>query len=480
MRKKINLQNSVTKSRIILLLYCLATLFMGIGYAAINSVTFDIEGTAIAKAQDGVFITDVNYVSDNYANTDSSKINKYNQTMLNSSVTLSDTNPNSSITYEITIYNSTNNDYYFDKVDYLVGDTTYSNENITFSLNGLNQYDVLNGKNSIKFMITFYYKDNILPNNYTLNSYLNFKFELDTVNPTWSIASVSAQTAKTTDTFSIKIIGTDNYSGVTSNLSKSNISYLVNGVASSPIDSSLELISSNEDQIVYELKITMLGGSGNLKINIDGGTLTDKSNNNSLDLLLDTGVNIVKNGDVKILIWKDYDSRFYNSIANYYSNITVDSSLSTDNIIANNYDLVVYLYPYWTIPISANILFDAGINLIMQGNDPTDDLYINASNDYYNYIGDNNHVSIQINKIVSNNLTKYLPNSFIEEDNNSFLWHFNSDAKVLYQATYDGVNYDKIGYLKRNNATWFHIAAPYNFGNGYVPIIEFVQGNLAE
>ena len=116
----------------------------------------------------------------------------------------------------------------------------------------------------------------------------------------------------------------------------------------------------------------------------------------------------------------------------------------------------------------------------MQGNDPTDDLYINASNDYYNYIGDNNHVSIQINKIVSNNLTKYLPNSFIEEDNNSFLWHFNSDAKVLYQATYDGVNYDKIGYLKRNNATWFHIAAPYNFGNGYVPIIEFVQGNLAE
>lgn len=474
MKKKKLLSSS---NKLFPFLLIIATLFMAIGYASVNSVILDINGTAVAKAQDGVFITDVNYESNINANIENSEIINTYQTMLNSSVTLSNTDPNSEITYSITIYNSTDDDYYFDKVDYLIDETTYSNENIAFRLNGLNQYDILSSKSSITFTITFYYKDNILPNNYTLNSYLNFKFELDAVNPIWSIASVSAQTAKTTETFSIKIKGTDNYSGVTSNLSKSNISYLVNEVESSPIDSSLELISSNEDQIVYELKITMLGGSGNLKINIDGGTLTDKSNNNSLDLLLDTGINIVKDGGSKILIWKDYYAEFYNSIANYYSNITVDSSLSTDNIIANNYDLVIYFYPYWNIPISANTLFDAGINLIMQGNDPTEDLYINASNDFYK---NNTDDKIQINKIVSNNLTKYLPDSFLEEDQGIFLWHFNSDAKVLYQSTYDGVNYDKIGYLKRNNATWFHINAPYRFRNGYVPIIEFIRGNLIE
>lgn len=42
-----------------LLLMFLATLFMGIGYASINSITLDIKGTAIVKEQDGVFITDV-------------------------------------------------------------------------------------------------------------------------------------------------------------------------------------------------------------------------------------------------------------------------------------------------------------------------------------------------------------------------------------------------------------------------------------
>ena len=82
MRKKINLQNSVTKSRIILLLFCLATLFMGIGYAAINSVTFDIGGTAIAKAQDGVFITKMVYVSDVNAVPDNFKIESMYQNLL--------------------------------------------------------------------------------------------------------------------------------------------------------------------------------------------------------------------------------------------------------------------------------------------------------------------------------------------------------------------------------------------------------------
>lgn len=479
MRKKINLENSITKSRVILFLFCLGTLFIGIGYSAINSITFNIGGTAIAKAQDGVFITNVNYISGNGTNKDDSKINRYYQTTLNSTIILSNTDPSSSITYEVTVYNSTDDAYYFDKVDYLIGDTTYSNENIAFKLNGLEQNDVLNSKASITFTITFYYKDGILPDNHILISYLNFKFELDAVSPTWIIADISAQTVKTTETFSMKVIGTDNQPGVTSNLSISNISYLVNGVSSSPIDGSLKLISSDESKVIYELSVTMLGGSGNLKINIDNDTLTDKSGNKNLNTSLDTGINIVKDEVPKILIWKDYYSRFYNDISNYYSNINVNGSLSVNDIIANNYDLVVYFYPYWEVPIEANTLYDAGINLITQGNDKTEDLYINASNEFRDY-NTNNETKMEINKVVSNNLTKYLPNSFVDADANICLGDFNSEVKVLYQATLEGVNYDKIGYLKRNNITWFHLEVANDFKERYVPIIEFIQGDLAE
>lgn len=176
MRKIFNLQNNITKSRIILLLFCLATLFMGIGYASINSVTFNIEGTAIAKAQDGIFITDVNYVSNNNANVDESKINKYYQTMLNSTITLSDTDKASSITYEVLIYNNSDSSYYFNEVVFL--DNCYDNNEITYTLNGLSKGDNIKPHSSISFLISFKYMDNIAEiTNNVLNSYLKFEFK---------------------------------------------------------------------------------------------------------------------------------------------------------------------------------------------------------------------------------------------------------------------------------------------------------------
>ena len=116
------------------LLLFVCTCFMCVGYAVVNSITLDIKGSAIAKSQEEVFITDVNYVSNVNANLENSKIINAYQTMLNSNITLSDTDPYSSITYSITMYNSTDYDYYFEKVDYLSDDTTYSNENIVFDI----------------------------------------------------------------------------------------------------------------------------------------------------------------------------------------------------------------------------------------------------------------------------------------------------------------------------------------------------------
>lgn len=176
MRKKFDLQNKITKSRTILLLFCLATLFIGIGYASINSVTLDIKGTAIAKQMEGIIITDVKYTSNNNANEQDSKINKYYQTVLDSSIVLSKTDTSSSITYEIVIYNNTSTEAYFDQVTFL--DEFYDNELITYSLTGITAGDCINPYTSKSFFITFKYKEGItnIINN-VLNSYLNFKFK---------------------------------------------------------------------------------------------------------------------------------------------------------------------------------------------------------------------------------------------------------------------------------------------------------------
>ena len=159
------------------LLLFVCTCFMCVGYAVVNSITLDIKGSAIAKSQEEVFITDVNYVSNVNANLENSKIINAYQTMLNSNITLSDTDPYSSITYSITMYNSTDYDYYFEKVDYLSDDTTYSNEDIVFEISGISSGDILNAKEYVTINLTFHYKDNILSNNNTLISYLNFKFD---------------------------------------------------------------------------------------------------------------------------------------------------------------------------------------------------------------------------------------------------------------------------------------------------------------
>lgn len=69
----------LVKNKNMLLLFVLFAMIilMSIGYASINSVTGDIEGEAISDAQEGVFITNIEYVSD----------------------------VNASITYKVTVYN---------------------------------------------------------------------------------------------------------------------------------------------------------------------------------------------------------------------------------------------------------------------------------------------------------------------------------------------------------------------------------------
>ena len=154
----------------------IASFIMCVGYANIN-VPLGITGYLSAEAQDGIFITKADYKSSVDVNAEDFEIIQMYQTMLTSDIQLSDDNQNSSITYEMTIYNSTDIPYAFEEVTFLLGKDTYSNEDITFRLDGLKYGDLLESKKSITFNITFYYKDNVLSTNNTLKSVLNFNFK---------------------------------------------------------------------------------------------------------------------------------------------------------------------------------------------------------------------------------------------------------------------------------------------------------------
>lgn len=170
-------------------------LLLSIGYASINSITSEISGKLNADKQEGIFITDIKYYSNYDALTNESDINNYYQTTMNSTIALSKTNPDSTITYEITVYNSTDDDYRFNQV--LYAPEFYDNEDITFSLIDLKKRDRLISKGFLTFYITFSYVDGIYIENNILNSFLNFEFikvgtgdgllELVyTIEPAWS------------------------------------------------------------------------------------------------------------------------------------------------------------------------------------------------------------------------------------------------------------------------------------------------------
>ena len=163
------------KNSTLLFLLLMAVLVMGIGYASINSVTGEIKGTLTANSQEGVFITDVTYVSDVGAKLSNCKISKYAGTMMQSTVELSNTNVSSSITYKVTIYNAYKTEAQFAKTIY--DNEFYDNQDITFEISGFKPGDIIKSKETKDIIITFKYKGSTIPSNKVLNSYLNFKME---------------------------------------------------------------------------------------------------------------------------------------------------------------------------------------------------------------------------------------------------------------------------------------------------------------
>jgi len=187
-------------NKIILSFFCICFLFLAGfisynisngSYAIFNNSTTG-KKTMLLKVEDpskyGIFINNVKYISDVNANKDLSIISDFSDTLLDSTVVLSKSDNNSSMTYQIEIYNSTDYAYYFDKVEYSLGNLIYDNANIDFTINGLEKDYILYSKKSVTFTITFYYKNNVVSSNNTLISLLNFKFVEKSI---WNLGGVS-------------------------------------------------------------------------------------------------------------------------------------------------------------------------------------------------------------------------------------------------------------------------------------------------
>lgn len=304
----------------------------------------------------------------------------------------------------------------------------------------------------------------------------NVYFSSDVEKPSWQIDRVSSNNVLTTDIYTIRLVGSDN-SKVSSSLSVNDIKFLVSNCDYEPISKSLEVIESSDKKIIYELKVYMLKGEGKLVLRINNGTLKDDSGNENDSTDLDTGIIITKNNDTKILVWQDWGSRAKSYLKDYYENLKIDTdmSISSSDVIKDNYDVVVYNYPYWGASTKLNEIYNSGINLLSQYNNYTSDLTIN--DDSKNTIFEGN--SADIFSANSNFLNGLLGDSFQEYDGGKvWYWHFNSKATILYKTVYNDEAFDKIGYLKENDNMWFNIGV--NNSINYVPIIEFIMGRIEE
>lgn len=310
-------------------------------------------------------------------------------------------------------------------------------------------------------------------NNLTRKVNCKLYFSSDTEKPQWQISKVSKTSGFTTDDYTIELTGTDNF-GLTSNLTADDIALNTNDTACSALKKSVAEVSSNDKQVKYQLSLSMPSCVGSLNLSLNQNTLTDTSGNNSGEVSLNTGITISKNNIKKILIWKDYNSEAIDAISTYYGNVTLNSNLTASEIITAKYDLVIYYWRYWGITTDLNTLYNAGVNLLTQGNDYTDGLLINNSAKDHILEGGN----ATIIKKVNNNLTSYYPDKLIESDKIIAFWKFNPQATILYQTEHNGITYDKIGYLKDNNHMWFNNATDYLLP--FSPIIEFIFGNLKE
>jgi len=156
-------------------------LFVCIAYARVTT-ELKVEGEGDATEQQGIYITDVAYLTDNEADQDNSTVNFFLGTMLDSKVTLGSSS-SSSLSYKVTVKNNTDREQVFiGIVKDETNETIYSNTNIqpnvatVGEIAGLEEYvTIVASGETLTFPVTFAYSGTDTSNP-ELQSKINFRF----------------------------------------------------------------------------------------------------------------------------------------------------------------------------------------------------------------------------------------------------------------------------------------------------------------
>lgn len=206
------------------LLLIIATFMMGFAYATVNGTDLEIAASINALKENAVVISKIEEVSSTNAKF---TILSTNGTLVNSHVLLSLDSANTEVTYRFTIFNNTNQDYFFEGV---LCDTTdpafYSNENIIYEATAPTPGDILPINRSATITLKFKYKDGVIPTEdiNELESFINFKF-----SPVSELlANIETSVNRTTGTL-VELTDTIPYQITIKNNNKVPINYSVSG-----------------------------------------------------------------------------------------------------------------------------------------------------------------------------------------------------------------------------------------------------------
>lgn len=305
--------------KILLSLIIISTFLMSVGYATINSISLDVSGDLIAKAQDGVFITEVNYVSNSDANITDSEIIGFSKTTLNSKVVLSDVSETSSITYKVKIYNGNDTSYKFKGSVY--DESFYSNSNIDFTLNNISEGDIVDAKNYIEFEITFHYKNYQLSTDNTLTSYINFNFVLNKSIMENEIVDKYVSEGETIESIDLDNLTDSEKSNMFSNAASGQDIYKVKGIGGDDVTIFRGTYTDNYVSFGGLLwRILQIDSDGNLRLILDDVISTTSSYKSSSSATSEDDAKTVlsySNSNIKTIV----DNWYTNNLSSYSSNI---------------------------------------------------------------------------------------------------------------------------------------------------------------
>lgn len=167
--------------------------------------------------------------------------------------------------------------------------------------------------------------------------------------------------------------------------------------------------------------------------------------------------NYISDDGIKILIIEQKQTSYYDLtkiLRSEFPVVDVDTEMTTEEIIASDYNVIISDYAVWQTSKSEtiNALYKAGKNILTIGNDDTAELDIINSCVYTKEL-------ITGKRIKENEITAKMPatTSATQDTSQWLVNQFKEGAEVWYNVISNGREYPAVAYLEENETRWIHI-----------------------